>query len=150
MLTTIEKILVLRSAPIFAGLHREDLPRLAGEAEQPVATAGTEIFHAGDPADALYVIVKGRIAIVVEAGGRERTVAVLGDLECFGEMSILDGRPRSSSARALEETTLLRIAQDDFLDLLRDRPEIAFAVFRVLTARLRHADETVLNMPVTA
>ena len=65
----------------------------------------------------------------------------MGEREVFGEMALLDPAPRSATATAATSVTLLRVAQDDFADLLRERPEVAAGVLRVLTRRLRHANE---------
>jgi len=66
--------------------------------------------------------------------------------ECFGEMAILDRQPRSATVRAEEDTTVLKITQEDFFEIMADRPEIAQGVIEVLTSRLRKADEEIRKL----
>jgi CRP-like cAMP-binding protein len=68
----------------------------------------------------------------------ERPLALLGEKECFGEMAILDDLPRSASVRAVEPTTVLKIDRESFRELILERPQIAFSIFRILSGRLRH------------
>jgi CRP/FNR family cyclic AMP-dependent transcriptional regulator len=136
MLTTIEKVLFLKSIGIFEQIPGEDLARIAQIAEEVVFEKGTIVFREKDPGDALYLIISGRVNIHIG----ERNIAKLGDKECFGEMAILDGEPRSASVTALEETVALRIMKEDFYDILSDRIEIAQGIFKVLSKRLRAAN----------
>ena len=123
----------VRCTPISA----EDLSYVATIAEDMEAAAGTLIFREGDFGDCLYVIVGGSIRI--HKGARE--LAVLGRMQAFGEMAVLDGAPRSASATALEDTTLMKVGREQFLDVMRSSPEIMQGIVRLLLARLREADE---------
>ena len=96
----VEKVLFLKSAPVFARLSGEDLAPLARMAEVLVrARRGERIFTEGEMGDALYVVVRGSVAIL--RGGT--TLALLGAGEAFGEMAVLDEVPRSATAEAAEE-----------------------------------------------
>jgi CRP-like cAMP-binding protein len=135
MITTAEKVLFLKGIDLFSTLAGEDLAEIALIAEEIERDAGETIVAEGDPGDALYFVLDGRVR-VHKAG---RTVAELGAREVFGEMAILDPGPRSASVTALTDVTLLTIGRDDFDDIMRDRPEVPIGVIKVLVRRLRDA-----------
>jgi ATP/ADP translocase/HEAT repeat protein len=139
MLSTVEKILFLKSAPVFTRLSGEDLAPLARIAELVSFSPAQKIFAEGEMGDALFVIVRGKVEI--RRGGH--TVATLGTGEAFGEMAVLDEVPRSADAVAADETDVLRIGSEEFYELLHEQVEIAEGVIKMLTHRLREADETI-------
>jgi hypothetical protein len=136
MLTTAEKVLFLKGAELFAMIPAEDVAAIAAVAEEVTFEEGQVIFSAGDPGDALYLVVDGKVRI---ASG-ERTLAELGTREVFGEMALLDPAPRSATATAIAAVVAVKLAQDDFKDVLGERPEVASGVLRVLVRRLRAAN----------
>ena len=142
MLSTVEKILFLKSAPVFTRLSSEDLAPLARIAEPCSYSPGQKIFAEGELGDALFVIVRGQVQI----RRRSHAVATLGAGEAFGEMAVLDEVPRSADAVALGETDLLRIGSEEFYELLHEQVEIAEGVIRMLTHRLRDADAAIQKM----
>jgi pSer/pThr/pTyr-binding forkhead associated (FHA) protein len=99
--------------------------------------AGTEIFHEGDPGDAMFIIKSGTVEIVREADGGRVPVAVLDEGDFFGEMSILENEPRMASARAVTGCDLLRIDSSTFDQMVRQNPEIPIRMLRKLSRRLR-------------
>jgi CRP-like cAMP-binding protein len=99
--------------------------------------SGEQIFAEGEPGDALYLIVEGRVK--VHKG--EKELVRLGVRDVFGEMAVLDSEPRSASVTAVEDAVLLKIGRDDFRDILSERPEIAMGVMKVLTRRLRETSK---------
>jgi len=139
MYSTVEKILFLKSAPVFERVAGDDLAPLARIAEEEVFAAGSAITTEGEPGDALYIIVRGKVRI-----SREGTVlAALGPGETLGEMSVFDGAPRSATGTALEETEVLRIGNEEFYEVLHEQVEIAEGVIRVLSDRIRNLDREV-------
>ncbi len=142
MYATVEKILFLKSAPVFERVSGEDLAALARIAELETYAPGQPVFHEGEMGDALYVIVKGKVAI---ASGGEH-LADLGPGEAFGEMAVLDEVPRSATATAGEETEVLRIGSEEFYEILHEQVEIAEGVIRMLTRRLRDADAAIQKL----
>jgi hypothetical protein len=136
MLTTAEKVLFLKGAELFAAIPAEDVAAIATAAEEVAFEEGEVIFTSGDPGDALYLVVEGKVRI---AAG-ERTLAELGAREVFGEMAILDPGPRSATAVATAPVVAVKLSQDDFSDVLAERPEVAAGVLRVLVRRLRSAN----------
>jgi len=97
---------------IFAGLAREDLARVAGKLDEVRVAAGTVIIRQADPGDALYVVQTGAVEILHrDAAGDVERIAILGPRECFGEIAIFTGTPRSASVVALVDTSLLRMSK---------------------------------------
>ena len=137
MYSTVEKVLFLMSVPIFSGLPGEDLAPLARVAEVESVPEGTVVFREGEEGEALYVVMRGQVAIRKKG----LQLALLGPRECFGEMSILDAVPRSADAVATAGTEVLRISSEAFYDILHEQPEIAEGVIRILTRRLRDSEE---------
>jgi HEAT repeat protein/ATP/ADP translocase len=135
MHSTVEKILFLKSAPLFAKVTGEDLAPLARVAEEQTHPAGAYIVREGDPGDSLYVVVSGKVGIRHNG----ETLATLGPGEAFGEMAVLDKEPRSASVVAIEETEVLRIGSQEFFEILHEQVEIAVGVILMLTQRLREA-----------
>ena len=143
MITTAEKVLFLKGLELFATVPSEDLVELAGITAELAVDEEDEVFREGDRGDALYLVVEGTVR--VSRGGR--TLATMGEREVFGEMALLDPAPRSATATAATSVTLLRVAREDFADLLRERPEVAAGVLRVLTRRLRAANDRLDGTP---
>jgi CRP-like cAMP-binding protein len=134
MISTVEKVLFLKSIDLFSQIPGEDLSQIAQITDEVHYEEGDEIFHEGDPGDSLYLVIEGRVR--VHKGGHD--LAVLGERQVFGEMSLLDSEPRSASVGAMTDLTLLKIARDDFNEILAEKAEIAQGVIKVLTRRLRN------------
>jgi hypothetical protein len=137
MFSTLEKTILLKSVSLFKEISAEDLSYVSAITEDMETGAGSLIFREGDYGDCLYIIIAGSVRI--HKG--ERELAVLGRMQAFGEMAVLDGAPRSASATALEDTTLMKVGREQFLDVMRSSPEIMHGIVRLLLARLREADE---------
>jgi CRP-like cAMP-binding protein len=135
MITTVEKVLFLKSVDLFRALAGEELAQIAEIAEEQPFAAGEQVFAEGEPGDALYLVVEG--AVKVHRG--QRQLAQLGVRDVFGEMAVLDSEPRSASVTAVSDAVLLKIARDDFRDILQERPEIGMGIVKVLSRRLRDA-----------
>lgn len=148
MLITVEKVLHLKAVPLFASLPSEELAGLAEIAEEQSFPSSVVIFRENDPGDELYVLVSGRVRVYRTVEDREYPIAILGARECFGEMAILDEEPRSASIATLEDSVVLKIRREDFLELVIDRPQFAFEIFKVLTRRLRMKSIEAENIPV--
>jgi HEAT repeat protein len=142
MLLTVEKVLFLKSVPLFQHLDDEDLAAAADVASEQEYAANAVIYSEQQPAHHLYVIARGRVEVLYCVGSSQRQVAVLGEKESFGEMSILDDepRPRAATVRALESTLVLKIDRASFCELIYEHPEISFAILKMLSRRLRQKD----------
>ena len=97
--------------------------------------AGETIFQAGDRASELYVIASGRVEIRIN----DRVIATLGEHEIFGEMALIDNAPRSATAVAATDVSLVPIDEKQFIHLVRHLPYFALNVMRTLSRRLRNA-----------
>jgi len=100
------------------------------------------ILFEDDPGDALYVVAKGQVKIVlIGEDGREVILSVLGEGEFFGEMALIDDEPRSAHVIAMEDSTLYVLRREDFQGILEHSPGIGLALLRELSRRLRRVDE---------
>jgi CRP-like cAMP-binding protein len=137
MMTTVEKVLLLKGIDLFAAVPGDELAAVALITEEVHIEAGGLVLREGDHGDTLFFIVEGRAR--VRKGDRE--IAELGPRAVFGELALLDPGPRSATVEALAELTLLRIGRDDFVEILAARPEVPLAVIRMLARRVREAIE---------
>ena len=133
--------LLLRNVPLFATLPEAQLLLLTGVVGRKSFPRGTTIISAGDTNDFLYIIISGRLKVMMsDDEGREVILAILGANEFFGEMGLLDDSPRSASVVALEPCELLSLSKRDFKKCLLDNFELSMTVMRGLVKRLREAD----------
>ena len=135
MLSTVEKVLFLKSIDLFSQIPGEDLAQVALIATEEAREQGEEIFAEGEAGDALYLVLDGKVR--VHRGDRQ--IAELGERECFGEMAILDASPRSATVTAVKDTNLLKISREDFQEIMAEKSEIALGIIKVLSHRLRGA-----------
>lgn len=126
----------LRTVPDFADLDETSLLQVVGASTNLVWSEGSLIFQQGDMAEALYVILSGRVQIFEPVGEGEKEVASLGPGDYLGEISLLLHTNHSKSARALEETELMVVPEESFEDLLATNPTLAADFRERLTARL--------------
>jgi CRP/FNR family transcriptional regulator, cyclic AMP receptor protein len=132
----------LRHVPIFESLDRKSADELCELLESFDFKAGTVLFRAGDEGDAMYLIEQGTIRISVRAKeGHEVTLTELHRGDFFGEMALLDGKPRSADARVAEDARLAVLSREHFLSFTRDNPNVALEMLTALINRLRHTDE---------
>ena len=134
MLSTLEKVLTLKTVKLFHSTPDEILAEVASLLVEVELLEGQKIFQKGDPGDCMYIIVSGR----VKAHDGDTTFNTLTDGEVFGEMALLDPEPRLASITALEDSHLLRLDRDPFFDLMEDRIEVARGVIHVLSGHLRN------------
>jgi len=136
--------LLLRNVPIFSVLPESQLALLTGLVGRKSFPRGATIISAGDTTDSLYVIISGRLKVMMsDDEGREVILAILSSGEYFGEMGLLDDHPRSATVVALEPCELLSLSKRDFKKCLEDNFELAMTVMRGLVRRLREADKKI-------
>lgn len=135
MLLTVEKVIILKTVDLFASLEDHVLVQIAALLHELYLEDGDPIFSKGDVGDCMYIIVEGRVRI----HDGHRTLNELGAREVFGELALLDADVRSASATTRAPTTLLRLDQAVFYELLADHSDIAQGIIRVLSRRLRAA-----------
>ena len=135
---------VLKSVPMFSGFSQDQLRALGAMIKRRGAPRGLAVMREGGPADCLYVVVSGRLKVLMgEADGKETILSIIGPGEFFGEMSLIDDNPRSATVMAIEPCELLAIARRDFRRCLVENSDLAMAVMRVLVRRLREADRKI-------
>src|SRR5918911_1072055 len=132
----------LRSVPLFASLDDEAARKLRALLEVRELPTGAVLFRAGDAGDAMYLIEDGRIRIfIVDEDQHEVTLAELARGDFFGEMSIIDGKPRAASAEVSEDARLAVIKRDDFINFVRGNVNVALEMISAISQRLRRTDE---------
>lgn len=135
MITTVEKVLFLKSIDLFSQIPGEELSQIALITDEVMFDAGDEIFREGEPGQTLFFILEGRVRI--HSAGVTEDLATLGERAVFGEMALLDSEPRSASATSVTDLVCLKIERDDFNEILAEKGEIAQGIIKVLTRRLR-------------
>lgn len=128
----VTRLPLLRPVPIFRGLSRGALLEVARKSVEVTYPRDAVVIREGDPGDSLGVIVKG----TVEVRKGDRVVAELTTGDFFGELSLIDGEPRSADVVATDDVTLLKLTATNFDPLLND-PFFARAILRSLTERFR-------------
>jgi CRP-like cAMP-binding protein len=131
-------VAALTAMPFFAGLDAPALDRVASGTRMRRFRRAEVIFHVGDPGDALFLIASGSVKITLPSEtGEEAILATLQPGEVFGELSLLDGAPRSATAVALEATETMVLQRDRFRQLLATEPTIRDAVLANMAAEVR-------------
>ena len=135
---------LLRNVPLFAGLDEEQLKVLARMMVRTSFSRNATIIGAGDPTDSLYIVINGRLKVLMsDEQGREVILSLLGPGEFFGEMGLLDDSPRSASVVTREPCDLLSISKADFKRSLAENSDLSLMVMRGLVKRLREADRKI-------
>lgn len=131
------KVESLRKVPLFKGLSQRQLEQVARLAEEIEEPAGVRLATAGQPGHELFIIVEGEVTVKPGSG---RTIR-LGPGEFFGEMSLLDGGPRSADVDAITPMKLLVLGHREFWSLLHEAPALTGKIMRTLSERLRDAEK---------
>jgi CRP/FNR family cyclic AMP-dependent transcriptional regulator len=143
-MTTLAGRMMLERSPLFRGLPPASLERVAGLATQRHYRAGEIIFSQGDPGDALYAVVAGRVRISAgTADGREMSLNIMEPGDSFGEIALLDGGSRTATATATDPSELVAIRRDHFLALLEREPRVALELLKLCGERLRWTSDLV-------
>ena len=137
---------ILRKVPMFSKMELPKLKLLAFTSELCTYEEGEVLFEAGDAADSAYVIMEGKVEIVVETGAGPVVEGVLGRNELFGELAVLTSSPRSAAIRACSGLVALRITGEMFLRLLAENPEVALDVMRQLSDKLVRAHDQFIGL----
>ena len=137
----------LRSAPLFRELDDEAAAALRDSMDEVRVTRGQVLFREGDAGDRVYVVIEGKVKLGRTApDGRENLLAVLGPAQMFGELSLFDPGPRSATATAVTDSTLLGLGHEDLLPLLTGRPEVARGLLLQIAQRLRRSNEAMADL----
>ncbi len=132
---------LLAGVELFSELDDGELAKVADLAQLRSVPKDTTIFHAGDPADAVFVVASGKVKIAVTStDGKEFILTVLGAGQVFGEMALLESAPRSASVITITACDLLVINRTDFQHLLNTSPSLSRKLLAILSRRLRRAN----------
>ena len=138
---------MLAATDFFADADDPTLDALASAGTVRQLVRGDVLFDEGDPPDSLYVVTRGRIAIAIAnpIDRRESVVALMEPGDLFGELGMLDDRPRSAMARALEPSSVLAVPYAPVLTMFDEQPRLLWNVTRLLAQRLRAMDEALAD-----
>lgn len=138
---------LLRRVTLFSGLKEEELEALANVTTKKAFEKHSVILLAEEEGNSLFIIQKGRVKVsILSEDGREIVLTLLGDGEFFGEMSLLDGLPRSATVIALEDTEALMLRREDLIRLIEHTPQIAIKLMAELTIRIRRTDQKIESL----
>jgi CRP/FNR family transcriptional regulator, cyclic AMP receptor protein len=136
---------ILRNTEIFSQLNGDQIERLSRLVTHKSFAAGARIIRRGDRGVAMYAIVRGRVKLVVPShkDESEHVAGELGSGDVFGEMSLLDGAPRSTDVVATEPSECLVLSRFDFSSQLEEDPDLAKAIIPFLCLRIRRLQDEV-------
>jgi HEAT repeat protein len=138
---SMQRLLVLRQVSLFSGLSLERLQAVERIVRESRYVGGEAIVREGEPGDELFLIIEGEVDVLRAAGtSAEERLNRLGPGDYLGEMAVLDGSPRSTTAVARSEVRALVLAGARLRELMHEMPDLAFDLLRVLAARVRRAE----------
>jgi CRP/FNR family cyclic AMP-dependent transcriptional regulator len=128
----------LSGVPLFSGFSKRHLERLAGAADDVAFRAGERIVEEGNPGETLFVLLEGQAKVIRD--GRVRTRLVPGDF--FGEISVLDGGPRTATVVAETPVSALRVFRRTLLEMIGSEPNLALGLLEGIARRIREIDRS--------
>ena len=141
---------VLARAGLFQDVDREGADRVASQFEYIDVQRGQVIFHEGEPGDSLYIVLSGKVKLGRRSvDGRENLVALMGPSDQFGELSLFDPGPRTTTAIAVTDSRLARMPKEALRQWITEQPEIAERLLRVLARRLRRTNNMLADLIFT-
>mgnify|MGYP003572667996 FL=1 len=137
----------ITQAPLFGSLEVGAIEDLARRASIRKVPAHATIVSQDEPGDSMFLIISGRVKVgIFGENGREVTLSMLRTGQCFGEMSLFDGKERSANCIATEPTTLIVLNRQDLLQHLQSYPKTALNILGEMAGRLRRADESIAQL----
>jgi len=136
----------LRRVPLFEGLQPKQLKSLARWTTTRTYQPGQVVVNEGQIGMGLYCIQSGLVKITKRSANEEREIRSMGAGESFGEISLLDDKPRSATVTAIEPTTAVLLDKSQFKAELKTYPEIALSILPVLVGWLRDADAKIADL----
>jgi CRP-like cAMP-binding protein len=135
---------VVRRAPLFTALDDAAAASLRASMDTVKIAKGSILFKEGDDGEHLYVIIEGKLKLGTSSGdGRENLLSILGPGEMFGELSLFDPGPRTSTATAVTDSKLLSLGHEKVIPWLKQNPEVSLQLLTRLSQRLRRTNEAV-------
>ena len=134
---------MLRNIHLFSDLNDAQREELASLAETVSYKKGDIVIHQGENSDSLYIILYGQLKVIfTDEEGHQTILAILGDKDFFGELSLLDSRPRSATVQAMQDSRLLRLNRQHILSFITASPGASMAMMQSMADRVRVLDET--------
>lgn len=138
---------LLQKVSLFQDVDGEELARIAALLQPREVRRDAQIVAQDEPGDSMFLIARGRVKVVLFGdGGREVILNFLKVGDFFGEMALIDDLPRSANVIAVEDSTVLILKRDQFVEHIRNSPSTALNVMAELSRRLRRADEVIGNL----
>ncbi|WP_373231396.1 Crp/Fnr family transcriptional regulator [Cohnella sp.] len=137
----------LKKVSLFDNLDDDQLTHILTIAHRRSISPGSILFHEKDMGTTFYVVLSGSIKLFTKSNtGEEKVLSLVNSGESFGELSLLDGRPRSATAQTLEMTNVLELSSDQFMDLLQTHFDITRGILAELCRRLRQTNDHVNDL----
>lgn len=138
---------LLRETALFSALDDDAALALRSKMVTQNLKRGEILFNEGEPGDHLYILLSGKMKLSHSSGdGRESVFMVLGPGEMFGELSLFDPGPRTSTAIAISDSTVLGLGNVELRPWLTERPEVAQSLLQALAHRLRRANDAMSDL----
>lgn len=137
---------LLARVPLLLKLGTEELSRLAASTRRKSFTSGETVVEIGEPGRSLYVILAGEVQVVYPSPNSDFELARLGPGDFFGEMALLNEKPRSATVRALSDLDVIVLDKEDFRRVVTATPGLAFTLLAALSVRIRNADEHISSL----
>ena len=145
-----KNIELLKSVSLFCDLNLDELGYISEKMVSKRFKSGNLIFLEESEGKNLFFVIEGSVKVTrLSKEGREVILAMLNAGDFFGEMSLLDGESRSANVIALENTEVLSLNRNDFLDVLNDYPKIAIQLLKEMTSRLRKSDRQIVSLSLS-
>ncbi len=141
------KIDILKKVPIFSGIGSKDLEKIVAVTHQKKYRKDNMILIEEEAGQTMFILMSGQVKVSrISEDGREVILAVMGEGDFFGELSLLDGQSRSANVTVIKDAEMLLINRDDFLNMLNEFPQIAIQLLRELAGRMRKSDSQIKSL----
>ncbi len=137
---------LLAHVPLLRELAPADLERIASVTRRQEFEPGENIVEIGDPGRSLYLVLKGHVRVLYPAMSADFELARLEGGDFFGEMALLNGKPRSATVRAVDRVEALVLDKEEFRRILIDTPQVAVELLEAMSVRIRNADEQISTL----
>lgn len=139
---------LLRTVPLFQSFSHSQLESIAALCQTKTYKVGTILFHENEVGTVFYIVISGSVKIYTTdlKTRAEKILEVFGAGEAFGELALLDGKPRSATAQAIEDTQVLSLTTKDFSNLMRSHFDITMSIVKELCGRLRSTNRQVHDL----
>ncbi|MFE5320167.1 Crp/Fnr family transcriptional regulator [Paenibacillus sp. NPDC056579] len=138
---------LLHTVPLFSRLNMNQLESISGICTKKSFKTGTVLFHEKELGSVFYIVHSGSVKIYTAGStGEEKILSLMKPRDSFGELSLIDGKPRSATARTLEDNVLISISGQDFITLLKTHFDISLGIMQELSTRLRESNQHVHDL----